>query len=198
MKISDLENIDPYSITNIVFHRLGHTWFHEYFNDRTQNDLFRRFEIGLASADDICDKICVDIGKPLAVSEIEEAWNTMIGETPGMRIHLLEALRKKYNIYLLSNTNSIHASYYIRYLDETYAINFRDLFQEVYFSHEVGMRKPDRKIFEFVLSDSRLIPGETLFIDDTALNVDVASELGIVALHLENNTIENLFTKWLD
>ena len=59
-----------------------------------------------------------------------------------------------------------------------------DLFTKPYYSHKMGLRKPDKEIFEFVLADSGLEAGETIFIDDNAMNVATAQSLGIGTLHL--------------
>jgi len=46
-----------------------------------------------------------------------------------------------------------------------------------------GLAKPDRKIFEVLLARFDLEPAATVFIDDRAANVEVARELGIIAVH---------------
>ena len=62
------------------------------------------------------------------------------------------------------------------------------IFETVVDSAFVGMRKPDREIYELTLSRlDGIEPGECLFIDDTAVNCDAARELGIVAVHYVDN-----------
>ena len=53
-----------------------------------------------------------------------------------------------------------------------------DYFEKAYYSHKVGMRKPNADIFEFVLEDANINAAETLFIDDTQMNIDTATTLG--------------------
>jgi putative hydrolase of the HAD superfamily len=53
----------------------------------------------------------------------------------------------------------------------------------------MGMRKPDPDIFRQVLENHELVPEETLFIDDSEVNIKAASELGIQALHIEPGTL---------
>ena len=53
-----------------------------------------------------------------------------------------------------------------------------DFFEKAYYSHKVGMRKPNADIFEFVLEDANINAEETLFIDDTKINIDTATRLG--------------------
>jgi len=59
-----------------------------------------------------------------------------------------------------------------------------DLFTKAYYSHKMGLRKPEKDIFEFVLNDSGLLPEETIFIDDNLSNVTTAKSLGIEIVHL--------------
>jgi putative hydrolase of the HAD superfamily len=72
-----------------------------------------------------------------------------------------------------------------------------DCFEKSYYSHDIGLRKPDREIFDFVLKDSNLAPGETLFIDDTWANVEAANAIGIHGLYLEKPfTIEEILKEY--
>jgi putative hydrolase of the HAD superfamily len=48
----------------------------------------------------------------------------------------------------------------------------------------MGMRKPDTAIYQYVLRENNLVPGETLFIDDAMVNVEAARLTGIQAVHL--------------
>ena len=52
-------------------------------------------------------------------------------------------------------------------------------FDAVYYSHLIRLRKPERDIYEYVLADADILPGETLFIDDLEENIAGAAELGI-------------------
>jgi HAD superfamily hydrolase (TIGR01509 family) len=67
-------------------------------------------------------------------------------------------------------------------------------FMKIYFSYELNMRKPDIKIFEFVLNDNNLKPEETLLIDDFYENIESAGKLGIVTYQIkEPVTLMDLF-----
>ncbi|MCW3118800.1 MAG: haloacid dehalogenase, partial [Chitinophagaceae bacterium] len=57
-------------------------------------------------------------------------------------------------------------------------------FEKTYYSHTTRLRKPEAPIFELVLNENNLIPEETLFIDDTAMNFPEAERLGIQVYHL--------------
>jgi putative hydrolase of the HAD superfamily len=118
--------------------------------------------------------------------EIDTCWNEMLRGIPVNKLELLKKLKKEYRVYLLSNTNDIHLSYINdvmlpRITGETSLDHY---FHKAYYSHRMGMRKPDAEIFEYVLNDSKLIPDQTLFLDDNALNVAGARSVGIKAIHV--------------
>ena len=50
------------------------------------------------------------------------------------------------------------------------------------------MAKPELKLFELVLQKEKLLPEETLFIDDSELNLEAASKLGINTRFVERNS----------
>jgi glucose-1-phosphatase len=217
MKIINLDSIDKKSISNIVFDwggvitninfdatikafaDLGFASIENIFANYHQQELFSKLEKGQVEPKEYYNEMRLISGTSLSDTEIQKAWCKMLLNTPISRIELLKRLRENYKLYLLSNTNKIHSDYYTDYLENEYNIDYEGLFNKVYYSHELGMRKPDLEIFEFVLADETLIPQKTLFIDDTEINVDIASSAGIIALHLRNGyTIEKIFEKWAD
>jgi len=132
---------------------------------------------------------------PPSDQSIDETWNAMLLSIPKKRIHLLETLRRHFRIFLLSNSNQIHYEKYLRDFQlQTGYSDFNDLFEKAFFSFEIGLKKPGKEIFEFVLSKSRLNPAESIFIDDTCENVEAAMSVGMIGFHLHNGTeINDLF-----
>lgn len=111
---------------------------------------------------------------------IAEAWNAMLLDIPADRLEVLRKLKKKYRLFVLSNTNDIHVTAFNKIVKSV--CGEEDLacfFDKVYFSHDLKMRKPDAEIYAFVLNDNQLIPEETLFIDDRPENIEAAKALGI-------------------
>lgn len=126
----------------------------------------------------------------------DEAWNKMLLDIPMQRVNLLRKLREKYPLYLLSNTNFIHIEKVNKILEEQTGVRkLNDLFDKVYYSFEMNMRKPDLEIFEFVLKENNLDPEQTLFIDDNIDNINGAAKLKIQTLHVTSpNTLFDYFT----
>ncbi len=127
--------------------------------------------------------------------EIDVAWNAMLLDFPFERIDLLKKLRPNKNLFLLSNTNSIHCKYFNKILADKHQIaDLSLLFDKTYYSFEMGLRKPNPKIFEQVLSDCGLIAQETVFFDDSQENIAAANSLGIVGclINPENGFVDIL------
>ena len=114
-------------------------------------------------------------------------WNSMLLDFPVRRLEFLEKLAqtRKYRLFLLSNTNELHIPHVAQKLGDSDYNRFRSSFEGFYLSHEIGLRKPDKEIFEFVLQKHLLYPQETLFIDDTLENIEAAAGIGLQTWHLQ-------------
>lgn len=118
---------------------------------------------------------------------IRRIWNDTIGDLPAYRLEFLESLKASgdYRMFLLSNTNALHMGHVRETMGEQEFRRLRNCFDGFYLSHEVGMRKPEARIFEFVLQSHGLKADETLFIDDTREHTDSAARLGIHTWHFQ-------------
>jgi HAD superfamily hydrolase (TIGR01549 family) len=117
--------------------------------------------------------------------QIVDAWNSILLDLPEQRLFTLEKAAENHRIFLLSNTNDLHIESFNRYLlDEFQLPSLEPFFEQLYLSYEVGLRKPDPRIFEYVLQDAGLDPQNTLFIDDSIQHIQSANELGILTHHL--------------
>ena len=146
---------------------------------------FIDFETGKISPERFIDKVVEISGNHVSRDKILDAWNAMILGFREDSIKLLLELRKKYRLFLLSNTNAIHEIHYNGQLEKEYGIvNLCKIFEKVYYSHRLKMRKPDPVIFRHVLQDNGLLPGQCLYVDDTRIHVDTARSIGIQAYHL--------------
>ena len=144
-----------------------------------QKGIFLEVENGTITADEYCQKLREHTGKDLSYEEIKHAWLGFIVDVPPYKLDYLLKLRERYNVYLLSNTNPIIQEGWAR-TDQFSAAGrpIGDYFDKMYTSYEVGVTKPDRKIFDYMIADSGLIPSETLFVDDAKSNVEVGRSFG--------------------
>lgn len=95
---------------------------------------------------------------------------------------LVEKLRGRYPLYLLSNTGDLHVDYFLK----TYPGLF-GMFSGSVFSHLVKCAKPGREIFETAIRQLNLVPEETIFIDDLPANVEAAARVGFRAIQYDLN-----------
>ncbi|OGK23906.1 hypothetical protein A3A46_01065 [Candidatus Roizmanbacteria bacterium RIFCSPLOWO2_01_FULL_37_13] len=117
------------------------------------------------------------------VDTLEKQWvdeYELIEETKS----ILLQLAKKYQLYYLSD----NVKERVEVLDKKF--HFTKLFKGGIFSHEVGVRKPNPKIYELALHKSKSRPDKTIFIDDKAQMLLPAKKLGIHTLLF--STPENL------
>lgn len=190
-----LLNLD-YSRTVMAFEKLGLKNADEFYSKAQQTALFDDLETGDLSEEDFRSYFREHINEELKDSDIDDAWNAMLLDFPEERIHLLSKLKEHSNIYLFSNTNSIHLRAFRAILQQQFENDYllEDIFIKAHYSHEFGMRKPHPETFKELLYAHGLNPKNTLFIDDSPQHIEGAKKIGIQAYHLENNEdISNLF-----
>jgi 2-haloacid dehalogenase len=115
-------------------------------------------------------------------------WEEMLGSNYEENRKLIKPLKEKYKVYGLTNWSA-----------ETIplAIKKFDFFQDmdgIVVSGEEKIVKPDRRLYEILLTRYSLRAGESLFIDDNAANIETARELGFQVIHF---TGEMNLEKWL-
>jgi len=217
-KNEDMGKIDWKGIKNVIFDlggvildiapqrtvekmkELGIQNFDLLYSQLKQNETFDLLEKGDLSEDQFVYEILKHTDKPIAKTDIIEAWNALLLDFKADRIDLISRLNDsdRFQTFLLSNTNGIHKKTYNEDLFRQYAKRLEDLFKAAYFSHEIGMRKPDHEIFRFVIEQEQLNPAETLFIDDSRANITAAAEVGLATCHIANGfTITDLFGEQL-
>lgn len=160
-------------------------------------DVFIEYEIGLSRDEKILWNIQNLAGnKKPTPREIIDAWNAMLGGWQQSKLDLLLKANAYFDIYLLSNTNHMHLDWVYRDLKMNHGIEDFDqrFFKKTYYSHLIGMRKPNADIFEYVINESNLLPAETLFIDDNYENVVAAQTVGLNAIHhARNSSLDYIF-----
>ena len=184
-------NIDP-SLSHKAFEKLAIPHFETVYQNLIEQNLFEDLETNLISGQQFVDAFKSASGIPLEDKQIIEAWNALLLDFPLRRLQILQQLQLHYDLVLLSNTNEIHEAQFNKMLLSTHGIpNIGVFFDKVYYSHRIGMRKPNPAVFERVLSECSFKPEHTLFIDDIEENTASAAQLGIQTIWLkEEMTIE--------
>tara|TARA_B110000967_G_C18698676_1_gene466681 strand:+ start:95 stop:715 length:621 start_codon:yes stop_codon:yes gene_type:complete len=182
-----------YQNTIDAFTKLGVQNASTFYSKKVQTELFNQIETGRITAEEFLITLQRKTNKA-TINQVKEAWNAMLLDLPDDRIELIKVLKSKYRIYLLSNTNSIHIDAFKKQLGIVKWQEFSDLFDKMYLSHEVGMRKPNAEIFEHILAEQKLKAEEVFFIDDSPQHIEGAKKIGIQTHHLlDNEEITTLF-----
>lgn len=186
-----LLNID-YNLTEQAFIQAGIHNFPQLYSQLAQTPVFDDFETGRISPSEFIAALQDASSVPLSEQQITDAWNAMLIDFPIRRLQILQQLRIHHDLVLLSNTNEIHEVAFNKILMDSFTIpNIGVFFDKVYLSHRVGMRKPNREIFQQILDDTGFDPSKTLFIDDSPQHIEGAKALGIQTIYLEKGmTIE--------
>jgi FMN phosphatase YigB (HAD superfamily) len=163
------------------FVELGIKNVEEFFSHSGHHPIFNEFEKGLISPAEFRDGIRKLANHPsLSDTEIDNAWNSLLIGVPAGNHEVLLAAKSKYRTFLLSNNNQIHYEWIMDYLKREHGLASNEVFFEKdYYSHLMGMRKPDANIFEYVIEKHDLNVSETLFIDDSPQHLLTGASLGL-------------------
>ena len=115
----------------------------------------------------------------------------MLLDFPLERLTFLENLSKTHTLYLLSNTNEIHVEKALRILKEVTDKPLDQYFTKIFWSHELGDRKPHGSAFQKVLDTIDTKAEEVLFVDDSLQHVEGARSIGIEAVHLQGEIMSH-------
>ncbi len=146
------------------------------------SDFFSKFETGDITVLEFRQKIRELLEIDLNDAFIDSAWNSILNKLFADSPGLIKEFNSFFNTALLSNTNDLHYDAFIVECRE-----FLKLFDHTFFSHKIGLRKPDQEIFEHVIKKTGFIPGETLFLDDSEINIKGAESLGLNTMIIKSH-----------
>ena len=156
--------------------------------------VYQEYEKGLMETSDFINYFSSSF--PILNKDLIFAWNAVLLDFPENRLRFLQEIAhsEKYRLFLLSNTNAFHIVEITLREGLVLFEQFCALFEKVYLSHEIGMRKPHTEVFHHIVEAQKLSASETLFIDDSPQHVEGALEAGLKAYHLkEGEQILSLF-----
>ncbi|HJP75809.1 MAG TPA: HAD family phosphatase [Pseudonocardiaceae bacterium] len=112
---------------------------------------------------------------------MNEMWAWYLGVANTELIEYLRALRPRYRTGLLSN------SFVGAREREQEAYGYAELVDDIVYSHEVGMSKPEPAIYRLTCDRLGVRPDETVFVDDVPANIEAAREVGMIAIEHRDN-----------
>ena len=152
----------------------------DILNPYTQSGVFGELEEGAITASEFVDAMCEMLGRKVSYEECQKAWLGYFKMVPPHNLETLLNLRRRgYSVVLLSNTNPFVMDWCRSAEFDGNGHSLDHYFDALYTSYEAKMMKPDEAIFRHVLMNERMLPDETLFIDDGPRNCAAASQLGI-------------------
>jgi len=134
--------------------------------------LYDGYRLGKVSEDKLVAEFIKDSGIELSVAAFKELFRKEVYVVPGM-LALVSELKKSYSLASLVNEGQEWAR------NKFDVSGFGKLFDQIFISGEIGLRKPEEDFYSFVLDKINAEPDECLFIDDYIVNCEGAEKLGI-------------------
>ncbi len=159
------------------FRHLGWTGFETELGISLKQGFLQKFELGLILPSDFRDGVRKAIGTEVSDEDIDACWNSFLVGVPQSKLDMLIRLRRRFNVYLLSNTNAIHWEWSVGNVFGQDGHSVDDYFDGVFLSFAIHSAKPDTRIFRHVIDSTGIKPEETLFIDDLQQNCDTAAAM---------------------
>lgn len=181
------------------FKKIGFENFDEIYTQASQSLLFDKAETGKISNEDFYNEIHAYC-KGASHQQVVDAWNSILLHLMPEKVEIVAKTKQLgKGVYLLSNTNAIHVAEFEKMIDQTYGLSkFKSYFDKVYYSNEIGIKKPYPETFLQVCEWNGLVPAETLFIDDSLQHVEGAKKAGLQVAHLKSDyTLEQIFSDFI-
>ncbi|MDP5170917.1 MAG: HAD family phosphatase [Bacteroidia bacterium] len=152
------------------------------YSKASQHAFFDQLDQGKIEIDDFAKGLRDAYQLDAELDLVKQIWmDLLIGVLPG-RADDMEQLAQYYNIALLSNTSRFHHDFYREACDPM----FRHM-DHLFFSFDMGLRKPDAEIYLAALTQMGWKAEETLFVDDSWTNIEAAQQLGIQTYWMETH-----------
>lgn len=165
-----------------AFRALGLQHFEEVYRQAAQHPMFDLLETGRVSNEEFLQWLHSFV-PDATPTQVLDAWNSIL---TGLNLHNVSLAAKVkdagFRTFVLSNTNAIHAQVFGQMIERDYGLKkFKSHFDEVMYSHELGLKKPHAETYLAVCGRHGLEPAQCLFIDDSSQHVNGALEAGLQA-----------------
>lgn len=131
--------------------------------------------------------IFTDNNPMVSFEKTQWAWKGYVESIDIKRLNNLRQLKQDYNVILLSNTNPFIVAWAESkdFSGDGHPINH--YFHQTFYSCQMKDYKPSPTIFQKMISQAKIRPEESLFLDDGPKNIEAAESLGIHGLLVEKN-----------
>lgn len=146
------------------------------FSLTSQHRVFDAFECGTINADEFCSQLREAFSLQCTDTDIIDAWNALLVGLDPRSTEWVRALKTHHRVILLSNINVLHHERIAGECAELFS-----LFDALYLSYKIGLRKPTHEIFRHVLQHEGCSADHIMYLDDSPQHVKGARELGFKA-----------------
>jgi putative hydrolase of the HAD superfamily len=197
LNIFDLGNV----IVDIDFNRVLGAWsdfsrvpLATLKQNFVMGEVFHQHERGEISDEAFAEKLCHEMALPLSYEQFSHGWQAVFVALRPEVIAIMQALRDQgHRVVVLSNTNRLHTTFWPDEYPE-----IRAAADKIYLSQEMGMRKPEARIYQAVLQEEGFSASDAVFFDDNVDNIEGANQLGITSILVAGKeVIPNYFAKLL-
>ncbi|ATM97803.1 phosphatase [Yersinia frederiksenii] len=151
----------------------------------TMGEVFQQHERGEISDEDFARQLSDEMGLSLSFEQFAEGWQAVFVALRPEVITIMQRLRKEgHRVVVLSNTNRLHCNHWPQHYPEVAAAA-----DHLYLSQDLGMRKPEARIYQHVLSAENIPAEQAVFFDDVEANIVAARIEGITAIHVTDRKV---------
>ena len=169
------------------FQKLGLDTADCLLDNYVQAGIFKHLEDGSLSASDFRNEVRKLTSPNITDAQIDNAFNAFLLDIPSEKLELLLALRSKFRVVMLSNTNPIHFPWCVETKFRYNGYHLSDFFDTCYLSYELKCSKPDALIFEKLLEHESVDPQKCLFFDDGVQNIATAQSFDFNTVLVQPN-----------
>lgn len=154
------------------------------------HQLIQKFELGKISEKEFFEELSDLLEFEGELYYLKEAWNAMLLPVPKENISYLLKLKEHFQLIILSNTCETHIQKFEEMLKINHSIDsFESIVDSVYYSCRIGLRKPDSKIFQKIISENSIDLNSCIYFDDTTTHIEAAQKLNIHSILYPHNEI---------
>ena len=175
-------------LIHIDFERVLHAWaplsalsLPELSSTFKQDAAYQQHETGHLGAHDYFNHLRATLKLTGSDQQIADGWNAVLVDEINDTVAAVRKARAHYPCYVFSNTNPTHQAVWMARFPELVA-----LFERIFVSSDMGLRKPARAAFECVTREIGVSASSILFFDDLLENVRGAQDAGLMAVHVRS------------
>ena len=151
----------------------------------TMGEEFQQHERGEVSDEEFAHQLSDEMGLSLSFEQFAEGWQAVFVALRPEVITIMQKLREEgHRVVVLSNTNRLHCNHWPQHYPEVAAAA-----DHMYLSQDLGMRKPEARIYQHVLNAENIPADQAVFFDDVEANIVAARIVGITAIHVTDRKV---------